>query len=44
MGIGGLKENDGGVNSTVIHRKNFCQCHNGPPSTTIIKKLKYIYI
>jgi hypothetical protein len=28
MGGGGKKENDGGVNSTMIHYKNFC---NVPP-------------
>jgi hypothetical protein len=27
----GIKENDGGVNSTMIHCKNFCKCHNVPP-------------
>jgi hypothetical protein len=28
---GGIKGNDGGVNSTVIYFKNFCKCHNEPP-------------
>jgi hypothetical protein len=27
----GIKENGGGVNSTMIHCKNFCKCHNAPP-------------
>jgi hypothetical protein len=32
----GIKENGGGVNSTMIYCENFCKCHNGPlPSTTI---------
>jgi hypothetical protein len=31
MGGGLIKENDGGVNSTMIHCKNFCKCHNVPP-------------
>jgi hypothetical protein len=26
---GGTKENDGGVNSTMIYFKNFCRCRNG---------------
>jgi hypothetical protein len=35
MGIWGgegwrLKENDGGVNSSMIYYKNFCKCHNAP--------------
>jgi hypothetical protein len=32
-GIGGegIKENDGGVNSTVKYCKNFCKCHNVLP-------------
>jgi hypothetical protein len=29
---GGLKENDGGVNSTKIYCKVFCKCHNVPPA------------
>jgi hypothetical protein len=29
-GMGGIKENDGGVNSTMIQCKNFCKCHNVP--------------
>jgi hypothetical protein len=24
----GIKESDGSVNSTMIHCKNFCNCHN----------------
>jgi hypothetical protein len=31
MGGGGIKENDGWVNSTVINYKNFYKCHNVPP-------------
>jgi hypothetical protein len=27
MGGGRIKENGGGVNSTVIYCKNFCKCH-----------------
>jgi hypothetical protein len=34
----GIKENDGGVNLAMIYCKNFCKCHNAPPSATIIKK------
>jgi hypothetical protein len=30
-GGGRIKENDGGVNSTMIHCKNFCKCHNVTP-------------
>jgi hypothetical protein len=30
MGEGGIKENDGGVNSTNIHCKYFYKCHNVP--------------
>jgi hypothetical protein len=30
MGGGGIKETDGGVNSTTIYCKNFCKCHNVP--------------
>jgi hypothetical protein len=31
-GMGGrIKENDGGVNSTMIYYKNFCKCHNVLP-------------
>jgi hypothetical protein len=26
-----IKENDGGVNSTMIYYKNFCKCHNVSP-------------
>jgi hypothetical protein len=28
---GGIKENDGGVNSTMIYYKNFYKYHNVPP-------------
>jgi hypothetical protein len=39
MGGQGIKENDGGVNSSTIYLtycKNFCECHNVlPPSTTV---------
>jgi hypothetical protein len=35
-----IKENDGGVNSTMIYCKNFYKCHNVPPSKTITKKAK----
>jgi hypothetical protein len=28
---GVIKENDGGVNSTMIYSKNFGKCHNVPP-------------
>jgi hypothetical protein len=31
MRRGGIKENDGGANSTMIHFKNFYKCHNVPP-------------
>jgi hypothetical protein len=27
---GGIKENDRGVNSTMIYCQNFCKCHNVP--------------
>jgi hypothetical protein len=29
-GVGGrgIKENDGGVNSTMMYNKNICKCHN----------------
>jgi hypothetical protein len=27
-----MKENDGGVNSTVIYCENFGTCHNAPPT------------
>jgi hypothetical protein len=38
-----IKENDGGVNSSVIyliHCKNYCGYHNVPLTSTTIKKLK----
>jgi hypothetical protein len=41
MGGKGIKENDGGVYSTMIHCKNFSKCHIVPPSTTIIKRPLY---
>jgi hypothetical protein len=28
---GGIKENGGGVNSSMIYCKNFCKCHNEHP-------------
>jgi hypothetical protein len=31
MGREGIKENDGGMNSTMIYCKKFCKCHNVPP-------------
>jgi hypothetical protein len=31
MGAGGLKEDDGGVNSTMIYCKNFYKYHNAVP-------------
>jgi hypothetical protein len=37
---GGIKENDGGVNSNMIYLiycKNFCKCLNVPPPSTTIK-------
>jgi hypothetical protein len=34
MGGGGIKENDGGVNSSLIYCKNFCRCHNSSPPGT----------
>jgi hypothetical protein len=32
-GMGGdeIKENDGGVNSTLIYCRNVCKCHSVPP-------------
>jgi hypothetical protein len=30
MGRGRIKENDRGVNSTMMYYKNFCKCHNVP--------------
>jgi hypothetical protein len=41
MGGQGIKENDGGVNSSTIYLiycKNFYKCHNVPLSSTTIKK------
>jgi hypothetical protein len=35
MGWGWIKDNDGGMNSTMIYLiycKNFCKCHNVPPA------------
>jgi hypothetical protein len=29
---GGIKENDGGVNPTMIYCKNFSKCHNVLPA------------
>jgi hypothetical protein len=31
MGRGGIKANDGEVNSTMIYCKNFCKSHSVPP-------------
>jgi hypothetical protein len=34
-GMGWVKENDGGVNSSMIYliyHKNICTCHNVPPT------------
>jgi hypothetical protein len=31
MERGRIKENDGGVNLTMIYCKNFCKCHSIPP-------------
>jgi hypothetical protein len=39
MGEGGIKENGGGVNSSMIYLiyyKNFCKCHNAATFSTII--------
>jgi hypothetical protein len=41
MGRRGIKESDGGVNSTMIYCKKFYKCHNVPPvqnNTIQIKK------
>jgi hypothetical protein len=38
MGGGGIKENDGGVNSTMINCNDFCQCHSAPSLNTTLKK------
>jgi hypothetical protein len=38
----GIKENDEGANSSttyLIYCKNFCGCHNVPPSSTTEKKI-----
>jgi hypothetical protein len=43
MGVKGIKENGGRVNSTMIyliHYKNFCKCHNVHSPSTTIKKFK----
>jgi hypothetical protein len=32
MGRGRIKENYGGVNSTMIYYKNFCKCYSAPPA------------
>jgi hypothetical protein len=42
MGRGEIKDNDVGVNSTLIYLiycKNFCKCYSVPPLSTTIKKL-----
>jgi hypothetical protein len=30
IGAGRIKENSGGMNSTMLYYKNFCECHNVP--------------
>jgi hypothetical protein len=43
----GIKENNGGVNSSMIYLifcKNICKCHNVPPPRTAIKKKKNTFI
>jgi hypothetical protein len=30
IGGGGIKENNGGMNSTMLYYKNFCKCYNVP--------------
>jgi hypothetical protein len=35
---GGMKENGGGSKFNLIFCKNFCKCHNTPPTSTTIKK------
>jgi hypothetical protein len=43
MGGGEIKENSRGVNSSMIYvmnSKNFCKCHNIPPTSTMIKNEK----
>jgi hypothetical protein len=41
MGDGGMKENDGGVNSTITYYKNFCKCYNVPQhNNNMIIKIK----
>jgi hypothetical protein len=37
---GGIKENDGGVNSTMRHCKNFYKCHNVPSAQQYDNKQK----
>jgi hypothetical protein len=32
MGGGGIKENGGGANLTMIHCKHFYKCHSVPPA------------
>jgi hypothetical protein len=36
----GIKENDGGVNSSMICSKNFCNCHNVPTEKQQKRKIK----
>jgi hypothetical protein len=38
MEVGGIKENDGEVNSSIIYCKNFCKCHNVSPVQQLKKK------
>jgi hypothetical protein len=40
MGVEWTKENDGGVNSTMIYCKNFCKCHSIPPVQELVKIIK----
>jgi hypothetical protein len=35
-----IEENCGGVNSSKIYFKNFCKCHNVPPPSIKINKIK----
>jgi hypothetical protein len=47
MGEGGIKETSGRVNSSMIHLrhcKNFCKCHNIPPSSTTIKRSQEVFM
>jgi hypothetical protein len=37
----GIKEKDGGVNSTTVYFKNFCICYNVSPAQQFKKTVKY---